>query len=312
MSIRILFMGTPDFAVPSLEALYNKGYDICGLVTQPDKPKGRGKKLVAPPVKVAGQNMNIKIYQPDKIKNADFINIIKTINPDMIVVVAFGQILSKDILDIPHLGCINVHASLLPKLRGAAPINWSIINGDKKTGITTMYMDEGLDTGDMIIQEEISISEEETAKTLHDRLATLGAETLIKTVELIINGKAKRIKQNDAYATYAPILTKGTGKIDWSMDAVAIKNLIRGTYPWPGAYSYYDGSMFKIYDVDIIGEKVYSLDWGKIQEVSKDYFTVKCGKGCLRVKEIQFQNQKRMSVEAYLRGHSIAEGKILS
>lgn len=310
--MRIMFMGTPDFAVPSLEALYNKGYDICAVISQPDKPKGRGKKLVSPPVKVAAQNMNSKVYQPEKIKNPDFINMVKDINPEMIVVVAFGQILPKDILDIPSYGCINVHASLLPKLRGAAPINWSIINGDTTTGITSMYMDTGLDTGDMIIKKSIEINEEENAKELHDRLSFLGAETLIDTVELIFEGKAARIKQNHEDATYAPILTKETGKIDWSLDAHSIKNLIRGTYPWPGAYSYYDGNMFKIFVVDVLDENIRNLDWGKIHEVNKDCFIVKCGKGYLRVREIQFQNQKRMSVEAYLRGHSIDEGKVLS
>lgn len=305
-------MGTPDFAVPSLEALYNNGYDICAVISQPDKPKGRGKKLVAPPVKDAAQNMGLKVYQPERIKNPDFIRLVRDINPEMIVVVAFGQILPKEILDIPAYGCINVHASLLPKLRGAAPINWCIINGDKVTGITTMYMDAGLDTGDMIIRKSIEINEEENAKDLHDRLSFLGAETLIDTVELVFLGKAARIKQNHEDATYAPILTKETGKIDWSLDAIRIRNLIRGTYPWPGAYSYYDGNMFKIFTADTLDEDVLNSDWGKIHKVYKDCFIVKCGKGCLKVKEIQFENQKRMSVDAYLRGHSINEGVILS
>lgn len=311
MNMKIVFMGTPDFSVPSLKALYNKGYDICAVITQQDRPKGRGKKLTAPPVKIAAENMNIKVYQPEKIKNPDFISQIISINPDMIVVVAFGQILPKDILDIPPLGCINVHASLLPKLRGAAPINWSIINGDEITGITTMYMDTGLDTGDMIMKKFIEIGKEETAKDLHDRLSVLGAETLIETIELIYKGKATRMKQNHEDATYAPILTKEIGKIDWSMDAVSIKNLIRGTYPWPGAYSFYDGNMFKIFTADIEGDEITNVDWGKVHKVKKDSFTVKCGKGYLKVKEVQFENQKRMSVEAYLRGHSIDEGKIL-
>lgn len=312
MNMRIMFMGTPDFAVPSLEALNNKGYDICAVISQPDKPKGRGKKLVAPPVKVAAENMGLKVYQPEKIKDPDFVSLVKDINPDMIVVVAFGQILPKNILDMPTFGCINVHASLLPKLRGAAPINWSIINGDTNTGITTMYMDTGLDTGDMIIKKSIEIKEEENAKNLHDRLAVLGAETLIDTIKLISEGKATRIKQNHEDATYAPILTKEIGKIDWSLDALNIRNLIRGTYPWPGAYSYYDGNMFKIFTGDTLGEDILNSDCGKIHEVNKDCFIVKCGKGYLKVKEIQFQNQKRMSVDAYLRGHNIDEGKVLS
>lgn len=310
--MKIVFMGTPEFAVPTLEALYNKGYHISAVISQPDKPKGRGKKLVAPEVKIAAQKFGIEVYQPNKIKNPEFISILKNIKPDLIVVVAFGQILPKEILCLPKYGCINVHASLLPKLRGAAPINWSIINGDTITGITTMYMDSGLDTGDMILQKVTEIGEEDTTKDLHDRLAILGADTLIETVELVQKENIVRIKQNHDDASYAPILTKETGRIDWSLDAVKIKNLIRGTYPWPGAYSFYEGNMFKIFTVEVIDKDVSNVDWGKICEVEKEYFTVNCKKGFLRIKEIQFQNKKRMSVEAYLRGHNILKGKLLS
>ncbi|NLM43296.1 MAG: methionyl-tRNA formyltransferase [Clostridiales bacterium] len=309
--MRIVFMGTPDFAVPSLKALYNKSYDICAVVVQPDRPKGRGKKMVYPPVKKAALDLGLQVYQPERIKDPEFIKIIKDLEPDVIVVVAFGQILSKEILDLPPLGCINVHASLLPKLRGAAPINWSIINGDKVTGVTTMYMDEGLDTGDMILKKQIEIDDEINAQELHDRLSLLGAETLIETLENINMGKIIRIKQNEEEATYAPILTKDIGKIDWSLDCRKIKNLIRGTYPWPSAFSYYEEKMFKIFKADIIDKEKRNHQYGVITEVNKDNIIISCGKGFLRVTEIQFENQKRMDVEAYLRGHKINKNAIL-
>lgn len=310
--MNIVFMGTPKFAVPCLEALFNKGYEISTVITQPDKPKGRGKKIVEPEVKTVAKKMGIAVHQPSRISEPDFLNRLKDLNPDLIVVVAFGQILTKEILDLPNYGCINVHASLLPKLRGAAPINWSIINGDKITGITIMYMDSGLDTGDIILQESINIGEEETAGELHDRLAILGSKALIEAVESIENDEVARTKQNHDEASYAPMLTKEMGRIDWSMDAVKIKNLIRGTYPWPGAYSFYDGNMFKIFSVETVHDNVSNDDWGMIYEVEKEYFTVKCKKGFLRIIELQFQNKKKMSVESYLKGHEILIGKILS
>jgi len=312
MNMNIVFMGTPGFAIPCFEALYHEGYQISAVVTQPDKPKGRGKKLMEPEVKTIAKEMGIKIYQPNKIKEPNFIERLKSLKPDLIVVVAFGQILTKDILDLPTHGCINVHASLLPKLRGAAPINWSIINGDKVTGITIMYMDTGLDTGDIILQKSINIGEEETAGELHDRLAILGSKALIDTTKLLHSGKIVRTKQNHNEANYAPMLTKEIGKIDWSMDAVKIKNLIRGTYPWPGAYSFYEGKMFKIFTVEVTDNDIINDDWGKICEVNKEYITIKCKKGFLRIKELQFQNNKRMTVGSYLRGHEILEGKRLS
>lgn len=277
--MRIVFMGTPDFAVPSLRALHENGHDVCAAVVQPDRPKGRGKKMVYPPVKDTALDSGIQVYQPEKIKTPEFVETLRKLEPDAIVVVAFGQILSKEILDIPPLGCINVHASLLPKLRGAAPINWSIINGDKVTGITTMYMDIGLDTGDMILKREVNIGEDMNAQELHDELSILGAEVLIETLENIANGKIIRTKQNDSEATYAPILKKDTGKIEWSWSSRIFKNLIRGTYPWPSAFSYYNGKMFKIFSADIIDEERENKDYGVITEVNKDNIIISCGKG---------------------------------
>lgn len=309
--MRIVFMGTPDFAVPCLKALQINEHEICGVVAQPDRPKGRGNKLVCPPVKLAALEMGIQVYQPERIKTPEFVETLKKLRPDAIVVVAFGQILSKEILNIPPLGCINVHASLLPKLRGAAPINWSIINGDKVTGVTTMYMDVGLDTGDMILKREVSIDEDMNAQELHDKLSIIGAEVLIETLDNIKKGNIIRIKQNNDEATYAPIMKKDTGKIDWSWSSRKIKNLIRGTYPWPGAFSYYNGKMFKIFKADVIDEEKDNKEYGVITEVNKDSIVISCGMGFLTIKEIQFENQKRMDVGSYLRGHSLEKGTVL-
>lgn len=309
--MRIVFMGTPDFAVPCLKVLLSKNYDLAGVVTQPDRAKGRGKKLAPPPVKVLAEEAGIPVYQPEKIKTKEFTEVLKSIKPDVIVVVAFGQVLSQEILDIPPLGCINVHASLLPKYRGAAPINWCIINGESKTGITTMYMDKGLDTGDMLLKKEIEIGENETAGELHDRLMELGAAALSETLELLEKGELVRTPQNGGEATYAPIMTKSLGRIDWSKSAVEVRNLIRGTYPWPGAFSAYCGRIFKIMSAEVCDADVKHDNYGCITRVEKESIVVSCGTGSLRIKELQFENEKRMSAEAYLRGHEIKAGTIL-
>jgi len=286
-------------------------YDILAVVTQPDREKGRGKKLSAPPVKILAEESDIPVYQPDKIKTEEFTKILRDLKPDVIIVVAFGQILSQEILDIPKWGCINVHASLLPKYRGAAPINWCIINGEKTTGITTMYMDKGLDTGDMIIKKEIKIEENETAGELHDRLMELGALALSETMTLISEGKVQRIPQNNEEASYAPIMTKSLGRIDWSKSAFEIKNLIRGTYPWPGAFSSYKGKTFKILSCEVLEDSRKNNNFGSVIRVNRDSIVISCGTGSLRIEELQFENEKRMSVEAYLRGHEIAVGTTL-
>lgn len=309
--MRIVFMGTPDFAVPCLSILLEQKYDIVAVVTQPDRAKGRGNKLAPPPVKVLAEEVGIPVYQPEKIKTKEFTEILRNLKPDIIIVVAFGQILSQEILDIPPLGCINVHASLLPKYRGAAPINWCIINGEKVTGVTTMYMDKGLDTGDMIIKKETAIGDNETAGELHDRLMELGAAVLSETMLILTEGRISRIPQNNEEATYAPIMTKALGRIDWSKDAKIIRNLIRGTYPWPAAFSQYGGKVFKIISAEAFdcGEK--HDKWGSIAKVESDCIVVNCGIGSLKITELQFENEKRMSVEAYLRGHDIEIGTIL-
>ncbi|MEA4846393.1 MAG: methionyl-tRNA formyltransferase, partial [Clostridiaceae bacterium] len=305
--MRIVFMGTPDFAVPCLRELLSEKHEIAAVVTQPDRAKGRGNKLAASPVKILAAEAGIPVYQPEKIRTEEFMEVLKDLAPDVMIVVAFGQILSQEILDIPPLGCINIHASLLPKYRGAAPINWCIINGEKSTGITAMYMDRGVDTGDIIIKKEIPIGEDENAEELHDRLSELGASVLRDTMTLLTEAKIKRIPQNDAEATYAPIMTKALGRIDWSMDAGKINDLIRGTYPWPGAFSSYKGKVFKIFIAQALNDNVKNKDYGYIRQADKDSIVVSCGTGSLRIKELQFENEKRMSAEAYLRGHEIAE-----
>jgi len=304
-------MGTPDFAVPCLRTLIDLKYDIAAVVTQPDRGVVRGKKLPPPPVKRVAEEAGIPVYQPEKIKTKEFTQTLRDLKPDVMVVVAFGQILSQEILDIPPLGCINVHASLLPKYRGAAPINWCIINGEKITGVTTMYMDKGMDTGDMIIKKELVIYENETAGELHDRLMELGASVLSETMKLLSAGMIQRIPQNSEEATYAPIMTKALGRIDWAKDANQIINLVRGTYPWPGAFSTYNGKVFKILSAEACESGVKHEKWGSIKSVNRDSIVVSCGTGSLRIKELQFENEKRMNAEAYLRGHEVTLGVML-
>lgn len=309
--MKVVFMGTPEFAVPSLRVLLENNHDVIAVITQPDKPKGRGHKLAAPPVKELAVSKGIAVYQPKRIKDREFVDILKALAPDIIVVVAFGQLLSKEILDIPHFGCINVHASLLPKYRGAAPINWSIINGDKLTGITTMFMDIGLDTGDMILKKEIEIIDEYTAEELHDRLSELGAEVLSDTIKLIEEKRTPRTVQDAAASTYAPMLTKALGKVDWSKSATSIRNLIRGVTPWPGAYTDYNGKVMKIFCTEVMENNSINDDYGMIFDITKDSIMVKCGSGSISIKELQFENEKRMSVESYMRGHNLDKGTIL-
>ncbi len=309
--MKILFMGTPDFAVPCLKELINSNYEIATVITQPDRPKGRGQKLMPPPVKEEAVKHNIEVLQPERIRDTQFIKQISELNPDIIVVVAFGQILPKAILDIPKYGCINVHASLLPRYRGAAPINWCIINGEKTTGITTMYMDEGLDTGDIILKREIPILNSENAQQLHDKLSILGATLLVETIDQLIKGTSVRISQDHNQSTYAPMLSKTLGKIDWGMNSLSIKNLIRGVTPWPGAYTSYLNKTVKIFSAEALDDETENKKHGIICKVAHDHFLISCGKGTLSIEEIQFENEKRMSVEAYLRGHNIEEGQIL-
>lgn len=308
--MKILFMGTPDFAKESLEAVYNAGYEILGVVTNPDRPKGRGMKLVPSPVKEYAISKGLKIYQPEKIRNnVEFIEEIKALEPDVICVVAYGKILPKEILDIPRLGCINVHGSLLPKYRGAAPIQWAVINGDKTTGITTMYMDVGMDSGDMILKEEVEIDPDETTGEVWNKLSKIGGQLLVKTLEQIENGTAPRIPQDNNF-TLAPMLEKEMSKIDWNTKtAVEIKNLVRGLDPIMGTYSYLDGKKIKIWKVDVLLNDVPNVENGTVIKAdSKDGLYIKSKDGVIKVLEIQGENAKRMSVQDFLRGNNIEVG----
>ncbi|EQI30994.1 methionyl-tRNA formyltransferase, partial [Clostridioides difficile Y184] len=296
--MKIVFMGTPDIAVPCLQKIIDEKYEILGVVTQPDKPKGRGKKLGMSPVKELAIENNIPVYQPVKARDKEFIDKIKSLNPDVIVVVAFGQILPKEILEIPKLGCINVHVSLLPKYRGAAPINWVIINGEEKTGVTTMYMDEGLDTGDMILKTEVNLDENITAGELHDKMMNIGAETLKETLRLIEEGNAPREVQNHEEFSYAPIMNKSLGNIDFSKSAREIHNLVRGVNPWPSAYTTYNDVIMKVWKTKVLDEKS-TKDVGTIIDVSKDGIKVSTIDNVLLIEEIQMPNKKRMLVGEY-------------
>ena len=322
--MRVLFMGTPDFAEVSLEAIYNAGYEIIGVVTNPDKPKGRGMKMIATPVKEFAVSKNIPVYQPLKIrKNTEFIEEMKALKPDIICVVAYGKILPKEILDIPENGCINVHGSLLPKYRGAAPIQWAVLNGDKTTGITTMYMDEGMDTGDMILKEEVEINENETTGELWNRLALIGGNLLVKTLELIEENKAPRIKQGEDY-TIAPMLNKEISKIDWeNKTANEIKNLVRGLNPIMGAYSYLDEKKIKFWKIQYLDFEKFlsSFDYDKqkllelpngaiIISNDKEGLFIKAKDGIISVLEIQGENAKKMNIKDFLRGNKLEINKI--
>ena len=319
MNLKIIFMGTPDFAKESLEAIYNKKYNIIAVVTNPDKPKGRGMKMLPSPVKEFALEKNLKIYQPEKIrKNVEFIEELKNMNPDVICVVAYGKILPKEILEIPKLGCINVHGSLLPQYRGAAPIQWAVINGDKETGVTTMYMDEGMDTGDMILKKKVEIGENETTGELWEKLSKIGGELLVETLDQIERGIAPREKQGDNF-TVAPMLDKNIAKIDWEdKTAKEIKNLVRGLNPIMGAYTFLNGKKIKFWKVDVANSKEVfvgsNMDMIRNGTVlvsdAKDGLFIKTKNGILEVIEIQGENAKRMNIKDYLRGNMIQEFEV--
>lgn len=315
--LNILFMGTPDFAKESLESIYNAGYNIIGVITNPDRPKGRGMKMIASPVKEYAISKNIPVYQPLKVKNnIEFIDEIKSLNPDIICVVAYGKILPKDILEIPKYGCINVHGSLLPKYRGAAPIQWAVINGEEKTGITTMYMDIGMDTGDMILKEEVTIGKDETTGELWDRLSKIGGELLVKTIKLIEQGKAPREKQNEDFSM-APMLNKEMANIDWeNKKAIEIKNLVRGLNPIMGAYTFVNNKKIKLWKVNVIENKEFTQLYGEellneakngdiILASDKKGMFFKAKDAVIEAIEIQAENSKRMNAKDYLRGNQL-------
>jgi methionyl-tRNA formyltransferase len=306
--MRIVFMGTPEFAVPSLKALIESGEQVVSVVCQPDKPKGRGLDVIPPPTKVLAEKHGIPVLQPQKIKTEEFFDKLKELNPDLICVAAYGKILPKNILDLPTYGCINVHASLLPKYRGAAPINWAIIRGEKTTGITTMKMDEGMDTGDILLKREMPIDDEDTGETLSEKLSEMGAKVLIETISLLKKGKLNPIPQDHSQATYAPMLKKEDGKIDWKKSAEEIRNLIRGALPWPGAYTKLEGKLLKIYKASVTSGKGRP---GEVIKSNSGALTVATGIGALDILEIQIEGGKRLKTEVFLRGRRIKEGTLL-
>lgn len=308
--MKIVFMGTPEFAVPCLQKIIDEGHEVVAVVTQPDKPKGRGKKLAMPPVKELALKYDIPVYQPLKAREESFVDTLKEMNPELIVVVAFGQILPKSILDIPKYGCVNVHASLLPRYRGAAPLNWVIINGEEKTGVTTMYMDEGLDTGDMILKSEIPLDDEITAGELHDKMMIDGAKVLKETIDLIEKGEAPREKQSNEDTCYSPIMNKSLGNIDWNKSAIDIHNLVRGINPWPSAYTTYEGQTMKIWKTKVI-DKNSDKDPGTIISVDKEGINISTSEGIVQIKEIQMAGKKRMEVPEYIKGNNINTDIIL-
>lgn len=308
--MKIVFMGTPQFAVPSLDALYNSGHEISLVITQKDKPKGRGKKVLPTPVKERALELGLEVYQPDSVNSQESINRLKEIDPDCIVVVAFGQILKKEVLSLPKYGCLNVHASLLPKYRGAAPINWVIINGEKKTGITIMEMNEGLDTGDILKAKEILIEEDDDSSSLSDKLSKLGSELIVEVIDDISKGNITKIPQNHELSTYAPILSKKMGRINWNSNGENIINLIRGLKPWPLAYTSYKGENVKIHKARNI-EKFSEKANGTVVKVSPDGIFVNCNDSCIVIEELQFPGKKKLYVSEYLRGNEFEEGVVL-
>lgn len=308
--LKTIFMGTPDFAVPCLEVLQAKT-EVLAVITQPDRPKGRGHNLQASPVKQKALEYNLPVLQPEKIKTEEFTAELEKLHPDLIVVVAFGQILPQRILDIPPLGCVNVHASLLPRYRGAAPIHWSIINGEKETGVTTMLMDAGLDTGEMLLKDKVTITEEMTTEELHDQLMAMGGKLLAETIDGLANGTITPEKQDDSISNYAGMLNKETGHIDWSKSAVEIHNLIRGLNSWPVAWSMKDGKNYKFWRTKVENRNSDKAP-GTVVELRKNSFCIATGEGLLEVLEIQPPSKKRMSAGDLLRGHGVAVGDIFN
>jgi methionyl-tRNA formyltransferase len=306
--MRIVFMGTPEFACPTLRTLIERGEQVVAVVTQPDRPKGRGQQTLAPPVKLLALEHGIPVLQPVKVRHPDVIEEIRALNPDLIVVVAFGQILPKALLEIPGKGCINVHASLLPRYRGAAPLHWCITNGETETGVTTMLMDVGLDTGDMLLKRATPIDPDEDTSSLHDRMSAVGAELLAETIELAAQGRLVPEKQDDTLTCYAPMLKKEDGLIDWSKDAPGIKNLVRGMTPWPGAFSYLDEKLVKVYRVQSASG---SGNPGEVLSAGRDGIEVACGTGSIVIHELQLEGKKRLPAAEFLAGCALKPGALL-
>ena len=310
--MRVIFMGTPDFSVGTLEALIAAGHEVCLAVTQPDKPKGRGGKMQYTPVKEKALFYNIPVYQPKRVRDPECVEELRKYNADVMVVVAFGQILPKEILEMTPYGCINVHASLLPKYRGAAPIQWAIIEGEEVTGVTTMQMDEGLDTGDMILKTEVPVAADETGESLHDKLAAAGAALCVETLKALEDGTAVREKQGESPTAYAKMLTKELGDIDWAEPAVKIERLVRGLNSWPSAYTHWNGKVMKIWRAAAEAAEAADAQPGTVVSVEKESFAVQTGDGILRVLEVQMPGKKRMDAGAFLRGNTMEPGELLT
>ncbi len=320
--MKIVYVGTPDFAVAPLEALIKAGHQISAVVTQPDKQKGRGKEVQMTPVKECALKYGIPVFQPVKIKEKEAIKKLKEYSADLFVIAAFGQILSEEILNMPQFGCINIHASLLPAYRGAAPIQWVILNGEAKTGVTIMQMEKGLDTGDMLLKVEIDIDPKETGESLHDKLMEAGARLIVEALPKLERGELVPKKQDDSLSSYAPRLTKAMGLIDWNKEAAEIERLIRGLNSWPSAYTYYNGKTLKIWEADVIPvdnkENSVQTDGennavrpGTICRIGKDHFDIACGKDLLRIHSLQLEGKKRVSVKDFLLGYQLEPGSQL-
>jgi methionyl-tRNA formyltransferase len=307
---RIIFMGTPPFAVPTLNALHDNGYDIPMVVTQPDRPRGRGRKLTQPAVKALSQNLGYRVVQPASIKTADFSSLVRELKPDIVVVVAFGKILPENVLALPRFGTINVHASLLPKYRGPAPIQWAVINGEKETGVCTQLMEKELDTGDLLLSVHESIKPDDTAGDLHDRLAAIGANVLIDTLKGLADKTIQPVRQDHSLATYAPMLTKDDGLINWNKPAKSLECFIRGVTPWPGAYTFLGDKRLKIFRSRSVETEI-SESPGTILKGFPDELRIATAKEALSIKEIQGASGKRLSVSDFLRGHPIIPGTVL-
>lgn len=309
--MRVIFMGTPDFSVGTLEALVQAGHEVVLAVTQPDRPKGRGGKMQYTPVKEKALEYDIPVFQPVKVREKSCVEKLDSYKADVMVVVAFGQILPREILELTPYGCINVHASLLPKYRGAAPIQWSIIDGETVTGVTTMQMDEGLDTGDMLLKTEVPLEPDETGGSLHDKLSAAGAKLCVETLKALEEKTVTPEKQGETPTKYARMLDKALGKIDWTKDAASIERLVRGLNPWPSAYTSWEGKTMKIWSAEVV-DRECKAPCGTVAEVTKTDFSVQTGKGLLKVTELQIPGKKRMAADAFLRGYKMETGTLLA
>ena len=309
--MRIVFMGTPEFAVPSLKALIDAGYEVVGVVTQPDRPVGRKKTLTPPPVKALAMEHNIPVLQFERIRRPEGRQALEELQPDLFVTAAFGQILSQKVLDIPKYGTVNVHASLLPEYRGSAPINWCIVMGEKKAGVTTMMTDIGIDTGDMLLRDEVDIGENETAEELTERLAQLGAGTLIRTLKALEDGTLTRTPQDEEKSSYQPMLTREMGEMDWNKSAQKLHDLVRGLYPWPGAFTTMEAGVLKVWVSRVADMKSSAVPGTIVKANPKEGLFVACGEGVLQIVEMQAPGSKRMNARDYLRGKPMQEGTVL-